>query len=141
MKTLRLTETAKQLPILIRDAVQEDSSFTQFLSEVATYEKTCREEKQLENRFKWATFSKNIGWFQLKDLTWIEQLHNIILLGPPGSVKTHISIGVGIENYIKVIRLFSQLNWGSKNQRERCSLELLNICCTSYSKKMFTTLT
>lgn len=113
MKTLRLTETAKQLPILIREAERKDSSFTQFLSNVATYEKTQREEKLLENRFKWATFpfQKTLDEFnlnkqkslsskqlnQLKDLTWIEQLHNIILLGPPGSGKTHISIGLGIE--------------------------------------------
>lgn len=113
LKSLRLSETANHLPLLIREAEQKDSSFTKFLLDVGTYEQTRREEKQLESRFKWATFpyQKTLGEFnlneqkslsdkqlnRLKDLTWIEQLHNIILLGPPGSGKTHISIGLGIE--------------------------------------------
>ncbi|MCC2252809.1 ATP-binding protein, partial [Virgibacillus sp. AGTR] len=100
MKTLRLTETAIHLPTLIREAEQKDASFTQFLLDVATYEQKRREEKLLEKRFKWATFpffstleeydlkeqkslsSKKLN--QLKDLTWMEQLYNIIFLGPPG---------------------------------------------------------
>lgn len=113
MKSLRLTESANHLPTLIQEAEQKDLSFTQFLLDVAKYEQTRREEKQLERRFNWATFpyQKTLDEFnlkeqkslskrhlnRLKDLTWIEQLHNIILLGPPGSGKTHISIGLGIE--------------------------------------------
>lgn len=113
MKTLRLTESANYLPTLIREAEQKDLSFTQFLLDVAKYEQTRREEKQFERRFTWATFpyQKTLDEFnlkeqkslskrhlnRLKDLTWFEQLHNIILLGPPGSGKTHISIGLGIE--------------------------------------------
>ncbi|WP_299632747.1 ATP-binding protein, partial [Priestia megaterium] len=113
MKTLRLTETAIHLPTLIREAEQKDASFTQFLLDVATYEQKRREEKLLEKRFKWATFpffstleeydlkeqkslsSKKLN--QLKDLTWMEQLYNIIFLGPPGVGKTHLSIGLGME--------------------------------------------
>ncbi|MGF6950209.1 DNA replication protein DnaC [Neobacillus sp. B4I6] len=113
MRTLRLSETANHLPSIIREAEQKDLSFTQFLLDVVTYEQSCREEKQLEKRFKWATFpfystvdeydlkeqkslsSKKLN--QLKDLTWIEQLYNIIFLGPPGVGKTHLSIGLGIE--------------------------------------------
>lgn len=113
MRNLRLAETANKLPELIREAEKKDLSFTQFLLDVATYEQNRRDEKQLEKRFKWATFpfhstvddydlkeqkslsSKKLN--QLKDLTWIEQLYNIIFLGPPGVGKTHLSIGLGIE--------------------------------------------
>jgi DNA replication protein DnaC len=113
MRTLRLSETANHLPELIREAEQKDLSFTQFLLEMAAYEQSRRDEKQLEKRFKWATFpfyntideydlqeqkslsSKKLN--QLKDLTWIEQLYNIVFLGPPGVGKTHLSIGLGIE--------------------------------------------
>jgi DNA replication protein DnaC len=113
MKILRLVETSKQLPHLIREAEQKDLSFTQFLLDVTTYEQARREEKQFTNRLKWATFpfNKSLEDFnlkeqkslsnkqlnRLKDLTWIEQLYNLILLGPPGIGKTHLEVGLGIE--------------------------------------------
>ncbi|MFT4416530.1 ATP-binding protein, partial [Fredinandcohnia humi] len=113
MKTLRFVETAKHLPTLIREAEQQDLSFTQFLLDVVTYEQARREEKQLNNRLKWATFpfNKTLEEFnlkeqkslsskqlnRLKDLTWIEQLYNLILLGPPDVGKTHLAVGLGIE--------------------------------------------
>src|SRR5699024_8763956 len=33
----------------------------------------------------------------LAELIWIEQLYNLILLGPPGVRKTHLAIGLGMK--------------------------------------------
>lgn len=34
---------------------------------------------------------------QLKQLNWLEQQYNLILLGPPGIGKTFLAVGLGIE--------------------------------------------
>ena len=34
---------------------------------------------------------------QLRELSWLKQQYNLIVLGPPGIGKTHIAIGLGIE--------------------------------------------
>jgi DNA replication protein DnaC len=90
-----------------------DKSYLGFLNSILEYEQKRREEKLLERRLKWAAFPshKTLDEFnldeqrslsrkqlnQLKELTWIEQLYNIIFLGPPGVGKTHLAIGLGLE--------------------------------------------
>lgn len=77
------------------------------------YELARREAKSLEKRMKWARFPfvKSLDEFELKsqnvltarqlsqlrELCWLEQQYNLILLGPPGIGKTFISIGLGLE--------------------------------------------
>jgi DNA replication protein DnaC len=113
LKTLTLTEAAKIAPAMIQQAESEDWSYRQFLGKLLGHEQKRREEKQMEKRLKWAAFpfQKNLEEFdlneqqslsrkqftQLSELNWLDQLFNLILLGPPGVGKTHLAIGLGLE--------------------------------------------
>lgn len=110
---LRMVETADELPKLLRNAEKSSWTYLEFLQELLHHELKRREEKSMEKRLKWAKFPylKTLDEFkveeqisistrqlnQLKELNWLEQQYNMILLGPPGTGKTHISIGLGYE--------------------------------------------
>lgn len=113
LRTLRMAETASRLPELITEAERQDASYHEFLTNLLNYEQKRREEKQIERYMKWAAFPyhKELEEFdvreqttlsqrqlnQLQELTWLDQLYNLILLGPPGVGKTHLSVALGIE--------------------------------------------
>lgn len=113
MRAMRLVESANELPEFIKVAEKQQLSYTQFLLQVMEYEKKRREEKVIEKYLKWANFPiqqtldsfsltdqptiKTKQFNQLKDLGWLDQLYNLILLGPSGVGKTHIAIGLGIK--------------------------------------------
>jgi DNA replication protein DnaC len=110
---LRMVETADELPVLLRNAEKSSWTYQEFLQELLIHEMKKREEKNIEKRLKWVKFPylKTLDEFnveeqislstrqlnQLRELNWLEQQYNLILLGPPGSGKTHISIGLGLE--------------------------------------------
>jgi DNA replication protein DnaC len=116
-KLLRMMETATELPVLLRNAEKMSWTYQEFLEEILNYELKRREEKNIEKRLRWAKFPyyKTLDEFyieeqqslstrqlnQLKEFNWLEEQYNIILLGPPGSGKTHLSIGLGIEAIYK----------------------------------------
>ncbi len=97
----------------MKEAEESEWSYLTFLTHLLEYEKKRREEKQLEKRLKWATFPfhKTLDEFdlkeqqslskkhmnQLKEMIWLEQMYNIIFLGPPGVGKTHLAVGLGLE--------------------------------------------
>lgn len=110
---LQLREVTNILDDLLLKAQSESYSYQQFLSNLLTHELKQREIKQMEKRLKLAAFPehKTLQQFkieeqqslskkqlnQLMELVWMEQAYSLILLGPTGVGKTHLSIGLGIE--------------------------------------------
>ncbi|HLG27948.1 MAG TPA: IS21-like element helper ATPase IstB [Paenisporosarcina sp.] len=118
---LRMVETASELPTIMRDAEKHSWTYQEFLEHILNYELKRREEKSVEKRLKSAKFpyQKTLEEFQmheqqslstrqvnqLKELNWLEQQYNLVLLGPPGVGKTHIAIGLGLEAIHKGFRV------------------------------------
>ncbi|WP_214756875.1 IS21-like element helper ATPase IstB [Exiguobacterium sp. s157] len=112
-RQLRLAETADALPQILREAEMASWTYIEFLSAITNHERAKRDAKSLERRMKWARFPfiKSLSEFnleeqtaltarqlkQLKQLNWLEQQYNLILLGPPGVGKTFLAVGLGIE--------------------------------------------
>src|SRR5699024_2901638 len=113
LTSLRLGEAAERLPILLERTETNNETTATFLMNLLNHEQTRREEKKIERHFKWAMFpyAKTLDAFhlneqqsmskkqfnQLKELLWMEQLFNLVLLGPPGVGKTHLAIGLGTQ--------------------------------------------
>ncbi|MFB5663979.1 IS21-like element helper ATPase IstB, partial [Alteribacillus sp. HJP-4] len=109
----RMVETAKELPVFLRKAESHSWTYQELLHELFSYEEKRREEKLIEKLLKWARFpyEKTLDEYdlgeqpslserqlkQLQELSWLEQTFNLIVLGPPGVGKTHVSIGLGME--------------------------------------------
>ncbi|MFC4736278.1 ATP-binding protein [Bacillus daqingensis] len=55
-RTLRLAETAKELPTLLRKAEAKGWTYHEFTHELLSYELQCREQKAVERLMKWADF-------------------------------------------------------------------------------------
>lgn len=113
LKSIKLSHTAENLEEVIKASESNELSYESFLKAILESELKNREQNRIEKWTKQATFleyttleefdvnqqktlsQKQIN--QLKELTWVEQGYNLILLGPPGVGKTHISVGLGIQ--------------------------------------------
>lgn len=97
----------------IDKASKEEMSYSDFLSGLLTQEICAREESRIQRRMRQAgfPFEKTIEQFdfslrpELKrqvvlncmDETFVHQGRSMVLIGPPGTGKTHVSISVGIK--------------------------------------------
>lgn len=106
---------AKQLRISVlssgKPPSQDDLSNEEYLLQILRAEAKSREERAVKERLKQARlpafksfeefdtdFQKGVTAKQLETLAsldWLDALFNLILIGPPGTGKTHISLAIG----------------------------------------------
>jgi DNA replication protein DnaC len=113
LTALGLKDAAAALDQVLDAATRTKASYTDLLTDLFSTELTVRRERYLKARMRLAhlPFHKTLADFdfgyqpsldegqvrELATLSFAEQAHNIILLGPPGVGKTHLAIALGIE--------------------------------------------
>jgi DNA replication protein DnaC len=111
-RELKAPAAARALPKLADRARQEEWSFEKFAQALLSTEVQAREAHGGEGRIKTArfpqrktleefdfTFQRSVKKTVIEHLGQLDFLHareNVILLGPPGTGKTHLAIALGI---------------------------------------------
>ncbi|HTX10641.1 MAG TPA: ATP-binding protein, partial [Solirubrobacteraceae bacterium] len=111
-RSLKAPAAARALPGLAERAREESWSYERFLEALLSSEVAARDSHGGENRIKTArfparktleefdfTFQRSVKKTVIEHLGQLDFLHgreNVILLGPPGTGKTHLSIALGV---------------------------------------------
>jgi DNA replication protein DnaC len=111
-RELKAPAAARALPKLAERARQEEWSFERFAEALLSTEVLAREAHGGEGRIKSArfparktleefdfTFQRSVKKQVIEHLGQLDFLHgreNVIMLGPPGTGKTHLSIALGV---------------------------------------------
>jgi DNA replication protein DnaC len=112
LKTLKLPTFLRDYAKLARQCAAEGSDHVQFLARLVELELIDRERRMIERRIKAAKFptTKSLDSFDFKAIPalnkmqvlelarceWIERRENVIALGPSGTGKTHVALGLGL---------------------------------------------
>ena len=112
LKSLRLPTVLREYGKLAKQAAAEGLDHVQFLARLIELEMIDRERRMIERRIKAAMFPavKSLDSFDFKAIPalnkmqvlelarceWIERRENVIALGPSGTGKTHIALGLGL---------------------------------------------
>jgi DNA replication protein DnaC len=112
LKTLKLPTFLREYDKLARQCAAEGLDHVQFLTRLVELELIDRERRMIERRIKAAKFpvTKSLDSFDFKAIPslnkmqvlelarceWIERRENVIALGPSGTGKTHVSLGLGL---------------------------------------------
>lgn len=108
----RLSTIGLNFEQIIQDAEAEQIGFLQFTLNLLLEEANVRQEKELLRRLKLAKLPrsndldiyqanrnglKTARLTQLRELNWVDQLFNIVILGPSGTGKTMLGAGLAMD--------------------------------------------
>ena len=112
LKTLKLPTFLREYSKVARQCAAEGLDYVQFLARLVELELIDRERRMIERRIKAARFPavKSLDSFDFKAIPalnkiqvlelarceWIERRENVIALGPSGTGKTHVALGLGL---------------------------------------------
>lgn len=112
LKTLKLPTFLREYEKVARQCAAEGLDHVQFLARLVERELIDRERRMIERRIKAAKFpaTKSLDSFDFKAIPklnkmqvlelarceWIERRENVIALGPSGTGKTHVALGLGL---------------------------------------------
>ena len=112
LKALKLPTFLREYDKLARQCATEGVDHVRYLIRLAELELIDRERRMVERRIKAAKFPtiKSLDSFDFKAIPslnkmmvlelarceWIERKENVIALGPSGTGKTHVALGLGL---------------------------------------------
>ena len=112
LKTLKLPTFLREHDKLARQCAAEGVDHIRYLARLVELELIDRERRMVERRIKAARFpaAKSLDSFdftaipklnkmqvlELARCEWIDRRENVIALGPSGTGKTHVAIGLGL---------------------------------------------
>lgn len=110
---LKLDYLAPQLDAVCEQAAQQELDYKSFLSQALNLEWQGRYQRGIETRLRQARLPwlKTLEQFdfdfqpsldrrqvrELAGLSFVERAHNVVILGPPGVGKTHLSVALGFK--------------------------------------------
>lgn len=113
LQRLRLFKSCERIEAILQKAAAEEIGYADFLDQVLSEEVAAKTSKNIAMRTAMARFpfvkaldafdfgyQPSIDRKQLTELAschFIEHGENIVILGPPGVGKTHLSVGLGLK--------------------------------------------
>lgn len=110
---LRMEHLHAQLDTVCEQAAKKELDYREFLGTALQTEWNGRYQRGVESRLKLARFPwvKTLEQFdfdfqpsvdrklvrELSGLSFVERAQNVVLLGPPGTGKTHLSVALGVK--------------------------------------------